>query len=96
MFASAEDLLTRAKFPDAGCMVIDVRLTGMNGFDLLSELTSRGHRVPTIFMSADVDPTLSAQAADAGALAFLSKPVSEGSLLGSVRRALGPAGTEYT
>lgn len=91
LFASAEELLTQACLPDTPCMLIDVCLSGMNGFDLQRELISRGHRVPTIFISAEADPTLSARAASAGALAFLPKPISEGSLLGSLNLALGSA-----
>jgi FixJ family two-component response regulator len=88
VYASAEELLSAGDMPQIACIIIDVELSGMDGFELHRRLISRGARLPTIFISAALDPTLSLRAVGAGALAFLNKPFSEASLLVPILRAL--------
>jgi FixJ family two-component response regulator len=90
VYASAEELLSACEMPKTACLIIDVELSGMDGFDLHQRLISRGDRLPTIFISAAIDPAVSMRASSAGALAFLKKPFSEASLLVPIWRALGP------
>ena len=67
------------------CLIIDVELSGIDGFDLHQRLISRGDRLPTIFISAAIDPAVGLRAASAGAR-IPAKPFSEASLLGPVWR----------
>jgi len=90
VYASAEELLSAGEASEMACLIIDVELSGMDGFELHQQLISRGDRLPTIFISAAIDPAIGLRAGRAGALAFLKKPFSEHSLLAPVWRALGP------
>jgi FixJ family two-component response regulator len=94
VFASAEEFLRHARIGAIAFIVLDVRMPGMSGFDLLRSLRARGLRVPTIFISAHDDPTARRQAFKAGALAFLAKPFPESSLIEPIRSALGLIRTE--
>ena len=55
-FASAEEFLEFAPEPGEGCIVLDIRLSGMTGFDLQEKLASRGPKYPVIFMTAHDNP----------------------------------------
>jgi two-component system response regulator FixJ len=93
-FASAEEFLTAGSREAIGCVVLDLRLGGMNGLDLLGHLAATSARVPVVILTAHGDDRARQRALDAGALAFLSKPVQGDVLLDAVRRALrrGAAG----
>jgi FixJ family two-component response regulator len=87
-FASAEEFLGSERLQDTSCLVTDVRMPGVNGVDLQRRLIDAGHRIPTIFMTAYPEEHLRAAALDGGALAFLSKPVSEERLISCLEGAL--------
>lgn len=87
-FASAEDFLQSAQLNTTGCLVADIRMPGMSGLDLLSELNRKHLPIPTIFITAHGDENLRMQAMRAGAVKFLSKPVDGSTLLTSVQAAL--------
>lgn len=71
-----------------GCLVLDVRLPGMNGLAAQAALADRGIRVPVIFISGHGDIPMAVRAVQAGALDFLEKPFSDAALLDRVQRAL--------
>jgi FixJ family two-component response regulator len=90
-YVSAEEFLRDAREPSAVCMIVDVRLPGMDGFALIDHLAARGSIPPVIFITAFEEPGARAQAAKTGA-AFLAKPFSGREILETVRatRGAGP------
>jgi two-component system response regulator FixJ len=91
-FASAEAFLQSAHRGNTGCVVLDLRMPGMSGLDLLMQLAATGSRIPVIILTAHSDDEARRRALQAGAVAFLGKPFHGEALLGAVRRALEEAG----
>jgi FixJ family two-component response regulator len=90
-FASAEAALAASAPCKAGCLVLDVRLPGMSGFDLYRRVTAGGGQVPAVFITAHDETAVREQAEGLGATGYLSKPFSGRALLDAVARALrGP------
>jgi len=87
-FESAEAFLASAHQDSIGCVVLDVRMTGMTGLDLLGHLVSAGSRIPAIILTAHADDETRRRSLEAGAVAFLEKPVRSATLLDAVRAAL--------
>jgi two-component system, LuxR family, response regulator FixJ len=87
-FESAEAFLASAHQDSIGCVVLDVRMTGMTGLDLLGHLVSAGSRSPVIILTAHTDDETRRRSLEAGAVAFLEKPVRSATLLDAVRAAL--------
>jgi len=87
-FASAEALLATDAAGEAACLVLDVQLEGMTGFELYEHLRATSTARPVIFMSARDDVASRRRAAAVGAVVFLAKPFSGRSLLDAVGRAL--------
>jgi two-component system response regulator FixJ len=88
-FATAGDYLERKTHPGPVCLVLDVRMPGLDGFDLQKALA--GHCEQIIFLTGHGDVPMCAKAMKAGAVDFLTKPVDEEILLSAVSRALGRA-----
>ena len=87
-FASAEGLLGSGEQRRAGCLIIDIRLPGISGLELQSQLNTNHLKVPIIFITADGDEHMRMQALRAGAVELLVKPFDDEALLDSVRAAL--------
>jgi len=88
-FASAEDFLSSARRENTGCLVLDVRMTGMSGLDLLRHLAAGNVRVPAVVLTAHGDEEIRRRCLRAGAVAFLDKPFHGDALLDAVQTALG-------
>lgn len=88
VFASGEELLCFGRLRITSCLVLDVQMPGMNGLQLQSHLAAAGYRIPIIFITAHPDEEIRAQALEAGAVAFLTKPFGEEALLKGIRSAL--------
>ena len=88
-FASAEDFLRSARRERTGCLVLDVRMTGMSGLDLLRHLAAGNVRVPAVVLTAHGDEEIRQRCLGAGAVAFLDKPFHAEALLDAVQTALG-------
>jgi len=88
-FASAEDFLNSTHRHHTGCLILDLRMPGMNGLELQQRLAAARSRIPIIFVTADADEAARARALQAGAIDFLPKPFREEALLQAVRMALG-------
>ena len=88
-FASGEEFLGSGRLRDTECLITDVRMPGMSGVDLQSRLIANGNRTPVIFVTAHPEERLRERALRAGALGFLSKPISEESLIACLERATG-------
>jgi FixJ family two-component response regulator len=87
-FESAQDFL-RSKRPDGpSCLVLDVRLPGINGLDFQRELTEVGVRIPIIFITGHGDIPMSVKAMKSGAIEFLTKPFRDQDLLDAIHQAL--------
>ena len=88
VFGSAPEFL-QSNLPNvASCLVLDIRLPGVNGLDFQIELTEAGIHIPIIFMTGHGDIPMSVQAMKAGAVDFLTKPFRHQEMLHAVNRAL--------
>ena len=91
-FVSAEDFLNSPQSRRTACLILDVRMPGMGGFELQRRLAVENDRTPVIFITAHGDHDISAEALRRGAVAFLRKPFSQESLLDAVRSVLAQRG----
>ena len=87
-FQSAEALLESDAAQRAGCLVLDVTLPGLSGFELQQRLKQRGAERPVIFITAHDVPSNQEQARKAQAVAYLPKPFPGLSLMAAVTDAL--------
>jgi FixJ family two-component response regulator len=87
-FASAEEFLTQYDPGVWGCLVLDVAMQNLNGFELQSILANTGSLLPIIFLTGEGDIPKSVRAMKGGASNFLTKPVDEEDLLAAVRAAI--------
>jgi FixJ family two-component response regulator len=87
-FASAEAFLQANHGPETACLILDVRLSGMNGLELQRQLVAAHWGMPIIFVTAYADDDARALSLAAGAVAFLSKPCREEELLQAIEAAL--------
>jgi FixJ family two-component response regulator len=87
-FASAEDYLNASNHDEFGCIILDIGLPGMSGFDLERRLAAEENRLPVVFVSACDEPQVRQEAAQAEAVAFLGKPFDDNALLNAVHTAL--------
>lgn len=87
-FSSATELL-QEPLPDVpSCLVLDVRLPRLSGFDLQAELSRLGAKIPIIFITGHGDIPMSVKAMKAGAIDFLTKPFRDQEMLDAVTAAL--------
>lgn len=88
LYSSAAEFL-QARLPDAAsCLVVDVRMPGMSGMDLLAHMAADGPHIPVIVMTAHGDIAMGVQAMKRGAIDFLPKPFRDQDLLDAVQRGL--------
>jgi FixJ family two-component response regulator len=88
MFGSAPELL-KSNLPDvASCLVLDVRLPGLSGLDLQTELAKANIQIPIIFMTGHGDIPMSVRAMKGGAVDFLTKPFRDQDMLDAVAPAI--------
>ncbi len=87
-FESAEAFVESVRRDSIGCVVLDLRMGGMSGLDLLRHLAATGSRIPVIMLTAHGDDEMRRRSLQAGAVAFLEKPVQGAALLDAVRTAL--------
>src|ERR1700737_4632124 len=87
-FGTPEEFLRR-KLPDVpSCLVLDVRLPGVNGLDFQRELADAGVRIPIIFITGHGDIPMTVKAMKSGAVEFLTKPFRDQDLLDAINQAL--------
>jgi len=87
-FPSAEAFLNSDSVEKASCLVLDVQMPGMSGLQLQSYLAGSGRHIPIVFVTGYPDDAVRNKALSSGAVCFLTKPFSEGDLLGGLRTAL--------
>ena len=87
-FSSAEEFLTSDSLVKTGCLILDIAMPGMSGFDLQRELEHRGHSIPIIFITAHKDEVVRGRAFQQGTVEFLFKPFNDTALLQALNTAL--------
>jgi len=87
-FASADEFLRDFGRDRPGCLILDIRMPGMNGLELQSALGGRQFRLPIIIISGHADVPMAVRALKAGAFDFIEKPFNDELLLDLVQRAL--------
>jgi FixJ family two-component response regulator len=87
-FTCAEHFLDSGRQRETGCLIADIRMTGMSGLDLQAKLNADHCPIPIIFITAHGDEKMRLQAMRGGAVKFLAKPFDSAILLEGVRAAL--------
>jgi FixJ family two-component response regulator len=87
-YTSAEEFLAREQASTPGCLILDVSLPGLNGLELQRRLGSRATPIPIIFITGCGNVPMTVCAMKAGAVEFLTKPLSERALLSAINEAL--------
>ena len=88
VFASAEEFLKSDHLRNTRCLILDVRMPGMNGFELQRRLVASHCGIPVIFITAHGDETARSHALRDGAVDYLLKPFTEDALLNAIHAAL--------
>lgn len=88
VYASAEDFLESGNLSDTACLILDVNLPGMSGFELQARLNGLPGAVPIIFITAHADEAARDRALKGGAVELLGKPVRREPLFKAIRSAL--------
>jgi FixJ family two-component response regulator len=87
-FGAAQEFLRSKRADGPSCLVLDVRLPGVNGLDFQRELAEAGIRIPIIFITGHGDIPMSVKAMKSGAVEFLTKPFRDQDLLDAIHQAL--------
>ena len=87
-FASADDFIAEHDSSQRGCLVLDIRMPGMNGIELQQKLESIDSSLPIVFITGHGDVAMAVEAMRQGALDFLRKPVDEEAFLERIAYAL--------
>jgi len=87
-FASPEEFLRSKRADGPSCLVLDVRLPGVNGLDFQRKLADEGIRIPVIFITGHGDIPMTVKAMKSGAVEFLTKPFRDQDLLDAIHQAL--------
>ncbi|MBX9645768.1 MAG: response regulator transcription factor FixJ [Xanthobacteraceae bacterium] len=93
LFDSAQRFLDELTSLEAGCVLTDVRMPGIDGMELLRQLNSGARKLPVIVMTGHGDVPLAVEAMKLGALDFLEKPFEDDRLIGMIETALAQSET---
>jgi len=88
VFASAEEFLKSDHLHKTRCLILDVRMPGMNGLELQRRLTASHREISVVFITAHGDGAARSQALKDGAVDYLFKPFREEALLHAINAAL--------
>jgi FixJ family two-component response regulator len=88
VFASAEEFMNSDRLRYTDCLILDIRLPGMNGFDLQRHLANSHSEIPIIFITSYEDDEVRARALNAGAVHYFLKPFNDQDLLDAIDTAL--------
>jgi FixJ family two-component response regulator len=88
VFASAEEFLNSDRLRHTDCLILDVRLPGMDGLELQCHLAASHSEIPIIFITSYEDDEVRARAFNAGAVAYFLKPFNDEDLLNAIDAAL--------
>ena len=87
-FGTAQEFLQSQRLDVPSCLVLDVRLPGVNGLDFQRQLADAGVRIPIIFITGHGDIPMTVKAMKSGAVEFLTKPFRDQDLLDAIQLAL--------
>lgn len=87
-FGSAEEFLASERLHNTDCLILDLYLPGMNGFDLQERLNAHRPSIPIIFITAHADETARQRALRGGAIELLAKPVRREPLFQAIQSAI--------
>jgi len=93
-FASAREFLAAPPPTRPACLVLDIYLDGMNGFELQEQLAADRITIPIIFMTAHDDAATRERIRRSGAAGYLGKPFDGQALLDAIRRVAGPGAAD--
>jgi FixJ family two-component response regulator len=93
-YASAEEFLADTKHPKFDCLVLDIQLEGMSGLELSQRLSAVKDVTPVVFITANDDPEVRAQAMASGCHGFFRKTDSGSDVLAAIRRVTGLGDSE--
>ena len=88
VFSSADEFFSVVPNSAPGCLILDIHMTGLNGWETLRRLTETGSKRPVIVITADKDDRFKEKALKAGAVGFLQKPFEDHYLLHMVNQVL--------
>jgi len=91
-FGSGEELLASDRLEQIACLVLDIHLGGLSGFEIHETLAATGHVIPTIFITGHDDARTWERALGSGAVACLRKPFEDHALLAVIHSATSRAG----
>lgn len=87
-FGTPQEFLRSKRADGPSCLILDVRLPGVNGLDFQRELANAGIRIPIIFITGHGDIPMTVKAMKSGAVEFLTKPFRDQDLLDAIHQAL--------
>jgi FixJ family two-component response regulator len=87
-FGSAEDFLASERTSPFQCLVLDIRLGTLSGFDLHDRLRASGVSIPTVFITGHDDASLRERARKTGAAGYVPKPFQENVLIAAIEGAM--------
>lgn len=87
-FPSGQDFLDIVSSDTEGCLILDVKMPGMNGLELQEKLNVSGHKLPIIFITAYDNPKDRERALEQGAVAFFPKPLNDKDLISAIHSCL--------
>ena len=87
-FSSADEFLAQYQTGRAGCLVLDVRMPGMSGLELLEHLAERHVHIPAVIITGHGDVPMAVRAMKSGAIDFIEKPFNDEALLDAIQRAM--------
>jgi FixJ family two-component response regulator len=87
-FETAEEFLRSERPKGPSCLILDVRLPGVNGLDFQRRLADAGFQIPIIFITGHGDIPMTVKAMKSGAVEFLTKPFQDRKLLDAIHQAL--------
>jgi FixJ family two-component response regulator len=87
-FGTTQDFLRSGRQDGPSCLVLDVRLPGVNGLDFQRQLADAGVQIPIIFVTGHGDIPMTVRAMKSGAVEFLTKPFRDQDLLDAIHQAL--------
>jgi FixJ family two-component response regulator len=90
-FGTAQEFLRSKRQEGTSCLVLDVRLPGVNGLDFQRQLADAGVQIPIIFVTGHGDIPMTVRAMKSGAVEFLTKPFRDQDLLDAIHQALDRA-----
>jgi FixJ family two-component response regulator len=88
-FRSAEEFLALEHPEGIDCLLLDIHMNGLSGFDLQERLVAQHIPIAIIFITAHDDAPTRERARKSGAVAYIRKPFDEPSLIGAIEKALG-------